>query len=88
MRYLVPKSYSSQALYPYVIWIRIVNSAKIACSIEPFRFSITHLPEDLDLDLQHSLGPINLPPNCFFLIKTNQPRKEKIAALEIACEKL
>lgn len=62
---------------------RWVNSAKITSSIESFRFSTTYLPEDLDLDLQHSLGPIYLLPNCFYLIKTNQPRKEKIVALEL-----
>lgn len=71
-----------------MMWIGKVNSAKITCSIESFRFSITYLPEDLDLDLKYSLGPINLPPNSFFLIKTNQPRKENIAALELACENL
>lgn len=71
-----------------MMWIEVVNSAKITCSIESFRFSITYLPEDLDLDHQYSLEPINLPPVCFFLIKTNQPRKEKIATLEITCETL
>lgn len=75
MRYSVPKSCSSQALYSYVMWIGIVNSAIITCSIDSFRFSITYLPKDLDLDLQHTLGPINLPPNYFFLIKPSQPRK-------------